>query len=114
VGECTMEFENRLIVITGGAGGIARATAELLLAHGAELLLIDPSASALAAAAAELVPSARVRTAVSASNPRMPAVKRSPGSSGRSMPWSTSPASSGRMRWTERTARCGTRPWPPT
>jgi 3-oxoacyl-[acyl-carrier protein] reductase len=61
-----MEFENRLIVITGGAGGIARATAELLLAHGAELLLIDPSASALAAAAAELVPSARVRTGVSA------------------------------------------------
>jgi NAD(P)-dependent dehydrogenase (short-subunit alcohol dehydrogenase family) len=60
-----MEFENRLIVITGGAGGIARATAELLLAQGAELL-IDPDASALAATAAELVPSARVGTAVSA------------------------------------------------
>ena len=61
-----MEFERRLIVITGGAGGIARATAGLLLAQGAELLLIDPDASALAALAAELVPSARVRTAVSA------------------------------------------------
>ena len=45
-----MEFERRLIVITGGAGGIARATAGLLLAQGAELLLIDPDASALAAA----------------------------------------------------------------
>jgi 3-oxoacyl-[acyl-carrier protein] reductase len=61
-----MEFENRLIVITGGAGGIARVTAELLLAQGAELLLIDPDASALAMAAAELVPSARVGTVVSA------------------------------------------------
>ena len=27
-----MEFENKLIVITGGAGGIARETARLLLA----------------------------------------------------------------------------------
>jgi NAD(P)-dependent dehydrogenase (short-subunit alcohol dehydrogenase family) len=61
-----MEFENRLIVITGGAGGIARETARLLLAEGAELLLIDPSASMLDAAAADLAPGARVRTAVSA------------------------------------------------
>jgi 3-oxoacyl-[acyl-carrier protein] reductase len=61
-----MAFEDRLIVITGGAGGIARATAKLLLADGARLLLIDPSASALEAAAAELAPGARVRTAVSA------------------------------------------------
>jgi 3-oxoacyl-[acyl-carrier protein] reductase len=60
-----MEFENRLIVITGGAGGIARATARLLLADGAELLLIDPDAPMLEAAAAELAPGARVRTAVS-------------------------------------------------
>ena len=36
-----MEFGNKLIVITGGAGGIARETAQLLLAGGAELLLID-------------------------------------------------------------------------
>jgi NAD(P)-dependent dehydrogenase (short-subunit alcohol dehydrogenase family) len=61
-----MAFENKLIVITGGAGGIARETAKLLLAEGAELLLMDPSASRLEAAAAELAPSARVRTAVSA------------------------------------------------
>lgn len=60
-----MEFENRLIVITGGAGGIARETAQLLLAGGAELLLIDPSATALEASAAELA-SERVRTVVSA------------------------------------------------
>ena len=61
-----MEFENRLIVITGGAGGIARETAKLLLAQGAELLLIDPSASMLEASAAELAGGARVRTVVSA------------------------------------------------
>jgi len=30
------ELANRLIVITGGAGGIGRATAPLLLAEGAE------------------------------------------------------------------------------
>jgi NAD(P)-dependent dehydrogenase (short-subunit alcohol dehydrogenase family) len=61
-----MEFANRVIVITGGAGGIARETARLLLADGAELLLIDPAAAMLEAAAAELAPGARVRTAVSA------------------------------------------------
>jgi NAD(P)-dependent dehydrogenase (short-subunit alcohol dehydrogenase family) len=60
-----MEFEDRLIVITGGAGGIARETAKLLLAQGAELLLIDPSASQLEASAAELA-GGRVRTVVSA------------------------------------------------
>jgi 3-oxoacyl-[acyl-carrier protein] reductase len=61
-----VSFEDRLIVITGGAGGIARATAELLLADGAELLLIDPSASVLETAAAGLAAGTRVRTAVSA------------------------------------------------
>jgi NAD(P)-dependent dehydrogenase (short-subunit alcohol dehydrogenase family) len=61
-----MEFANRLIVITGGAGGIARETARLLLAEGAELLLIDPAAAMLEATLADLAPGARVRTAVSA------------------------------------------------
>jgi len=61
-----MEFEGKLIVITGGAGGIARAAARLLLEGGAELLLIDPDAAALEASAAELAGSERVRTAVSA------------------------------------------------
>ncbi len=61
-----MEFDNRLIVITGGAGGIARETAKLLFAQGADLLLIDPSASLLEASAAELGAGARVRTVASA------------------------------------------------
>jgi NAD(P)-dependent dehydrogenase (short-subunit alcohol dehydrogenase family) len=49
-----MEFQDKLIVITGGAGGIARETARLLRAGGALLLLIDPNAAALEASAAEL------------------------------------------------------------
>jgi 3-oxoacyl-[acyl-carrier protein] reductase len=61
-----MAFDGKLIVITGGAGGIARETATLLLADGAELLLIDPSASVLEASAAGLTPRDHVRTAVSA------------------------------------------------
>jgi len=61
-----MELDRRLIVITGGAGGIARATSPLLLAHGAELMLIDPDAQALTTAASELDAPGRVRTVVSA------------------------------------------------
>jgi len=60
-----MEFERRLIVVTGGAGGIARETARLLLSAGAALLLIDRDAAALAARADELAAGERVRTAVS-------------------------------------------------
>jgi 3-oxoacyl-[acyl-carrier protein] reductase len=58
-------FEDRLIVITGGAGGIARETARLLLAQGAALHLIDPNAAALDALAGELAARDRVRTVVS-------------------------------------------------
>ena len=79
-----MEFQDRLIVITGGAGGIARATAPLLLAAGARLLLIDPDAGALEALAAELAAGARVRTSPRPSRPRRPAPARSKVSSGRS------------------------------
>jgi 3-oxoacyl-[acyl-carrier protein] reductase len=61
-----MEFADRLIVITGGAGGIARESAKLLLGQGARLLLIDPDAAGLDRLAAELAAGERVRTAVSA------------------------------------------------
>jgi len=60
-----MEFEDKLIVITGGAGGIARPTSRLLLAEGARLLLIDPDAGGLDAVAAELDAGDRVRTVAS-------------------------------------------------
>ena len=61
-----MAFRDKLVVITGGAGGIARATAPLLLAEGASLLLIDPDGAALERAADQLGGGARVRTALSA------------------------------------------------
>jgi 3-oxoacyl-[acyl-carrier protein] reductase len=60
------DLDGRLIVITGGAGGIARATSPLLLEDGAELLLIDLDEDRLAQAAGELGAGSRVRTAVSA------------------------------------------------
>jgi len=60
------ELDGRRIVITGGAGGIARASARLLLDDGATLLLIDPNAAALDRAAAELGAGERLATAVSA------------------------------------------------
>jgi NAD(P)-dependent dehydrogenase (short-subunit alcohol dehydrogenase family) len=60
-----MEFDDKLIVITGGAGGIARATAKMLLAEGVRLLLIDPDASALEALTQEFEAGPRVRTVVS-------------------------------------------------
>lgn len=60
------ELDGRLIVITGGAGGIARATSPLLLARGAGLVLIDPDAKALEAAVRELDAPERVRAVVSA------------------------------------------------
>jgi 3-oxoacyl-[acyl-carrier protein] reductase len=40
------------VVITGGAGGIGRATARALLDAGAQVLLVDPDADGLVAAAA--------------------------------------------------------------
>ncbi|MEZ5935063.1 MAG: SDR family oxidoreductase [Alphaproteobacteria bacterium] len=61
-----MSLEKRMVVITGGAGGIARATAPLLLADGADLHLIDPDGARLSSVAAELAAGARVTTAVSA------------------------------------------------
>ena len=64
-----MAFRDKLVVITGGAGGIARATAPLLLAEGASLLLIDPDGAALERAADQLGGGARVRTALGLDTP---------------------------------------------
>jgi NAD(P)-dependent dehydrogenase (short-subunit alcohol dehydrogenase family) len=47
-------LQGRQFVITGGAGGIARACARQLLAQGARVLLVDVHAEGLAGAAREL------------------------------------------------------------
>ena len=58
-------LEGKLIVLTGGAGGIARETAPLLLAQGADLLLIDLDEARLKEAARALDARPRVETVVS-------------------------------------------------
>ncbi|MDH3661474.1 MAG: SDR family NAD(P)-dependent oxidoreductase, partial [Alphaproteobacteria bacterium] len=61
-----MSLKSRMVVMTGGAGGIARATVPLLLADGADLLLIDPDGDGLQAIAAEADAGARLKTVTSA------------------------------------------------
>ena len=52
-----MEFEGRVALITGGGGGIGKATAERLLAEGANVVLNSRRLDVLEAAQAELDPS---------------------------------------------------------
>jgi NAD(P)-dependent dehydrogenase (short-subunit alcohol dehydrogenase family) len=47
-------FDGRVAVVTGGAAGFGKAVARRLLADGAEVVLVDRDAEALAATAAEL------------------------------------------------------------
>lgn len=58
-------FDGKMIVLTGGAGGIALETAPLFLQGGAEIMLIDVDADKLAIAAEKLDAGDRVRTHVS-------------------------------------------------
>ena len=94
-----MEFKQRLVVITGGAGGIARETAPLLLAAGAQLLLIDrtPRRSRRSRPSSRRARGCGRRSR--RSRRRRPAPPRSTASSGRSTRWSISPGSSGPTRW---------------
>lgn len=57
---------NRKIVITGGAGGIARACAALFLDQGADVLLLDPNAAGLETARDALAAGDRVALGVGA------------------------------------------------
>jgi 3-oxoacyl-[acyl-carrier protein] reductase len=61
-----MSLDKRMVVITGGAGGIARATLPLLLADGADLHLIDPDGAGLESVLAELDAGSRITVAQSA------------------------------------------------
>lgn len=47
-------MENKVAVITGGAGGIGRAAGKLFVAEGADVLLVDLSEAALAEAVEEI------------------------------------------------------------
>lgn len=52
-----MDFENKVVIITGGAGGIGKATAQRFLARGAHVVLNGRREKILADAAKELDPS---------------------------------------------------------
>ncbi|GGO68612.1 SDR family oxidoreductase [Nocardioides deserti] len=58
-----LSLTDRVYVVTGGARGLGRATADVLVAEGARVVLSGRSADALAAARADLGP-ARVATVV--------------------------------------------------
>ena len=49
-------LQDRVVIVTGGASGIGRATAERLVAEGARVALVDIDGDAVATAAAQLGP----------------------------------------------------------
>jgi NAD(P)-dependent dehydrogenase (short-subunit alcohol dehydrogenase family) len=49
-----MQIENKVFLVTGGASGLGAATAEMLVAAGAKVMLVDMNAEAVAAHAARL------------------------------------------------------------
>ncbi|MBZ9785654.1 SDR family NAD(P)-dependent oxidoreductase [Pseudomonas sp. REP124] len=49
-----MQIENKVFLVTGGASGLGAATAEMLVAAGAKVMLVDMNAEAVAAQAQRL------------------------------------------------------------
>ena len=56
-----MDYEGKVAVVTGGAGGIGRGLVHALLARGAHVVVADVEGPALAAAVDELAPLGTVR-----------------------------------------------------
>ncbi len=56
-------LQDRVVIVTGGASGIGRATATRLVAEGARVALVDVDGDGVAAAAAELGPEVLALTA---------------------------------------------------
>ena len=54
-----MQIENKVFMVSGGASGLGAATAEMLVAAGAKVMLVDLNADAVAAQAAKLGAQAR-------------------------------------------------------
>ena len=54
-----MQIENKVFLVSGGASGLGAATAEMLIAAGAKVMLVDLNADAVAAKAQQLGDNAR-------------------------------------------------------
>lgn len=54
-----MQIENKIFLVSGGASGLGAATAEMLIAAGAKVMLVDLNADAVAAKAKQLGDNAR-------------------------------------------------------
>jgi len=54
-----MQIENKVFLVSGGASGLGAATAEMLVAAGAKVMLVDLNADAVAAQAQKLGAQAR-------------------------------------------------------
>ena len=54
-----MQIQNKVFIVTGGASGLGAATAEMLVAAGARVMLVDMNAEAVAAQAGKLGSQAR-------------------------------------------------------
>ncbi|MFC6338774.1 SDR family NAD(P)-dependent oxidoreductase [Pseudomonas sp. CCM 7891] len=54
-----MQIENKVFLVSGGASGLGAATAEMLVAAGAKVMLVDLNADAVAAQASKLGEQAR-------------------------------------------------------
>ena len=54
-----MQIENKVFLVSGGASGLGAATAEMLVAAGAKVMLVDLNADAVAAKARQLGDNAR-------------------------------------------------------
>ena len=71
-----MEFQDKVVVVTGGAGGIGRAAARRFLEEGAKVVLNSRRSSVLDAARAELDPSGERLELVAADVSRRAAAQR--------------------------------------
>lgn len=54
-----MQIENKVFLVSGGASGLGAATAEMLVAAGAKVMLVDLNADAVATQAQKLGAQAR-------------------------------------------------------
>ncbi|RUQ46755.1 SDR family NAD(P)-dependent oxidoreductase, partial [Corynebacterium pseudodiphtheriticum] len=58
-----MQIENKIFLVSGGASGLGAATADMLVAAGAKVMLVDLNAEAVAAKAGQLGDNARCAVA---------------------------------------------------